>query len=512
MKRILLIAIMTMVTLSAAISQDVMVVTKGNGTKAVFNVNDIKDITFVDSKDNSVALNSIELTSSLSFKVSFTVNSVNAIEQAGVRYGHSADNIGIYTAEGSVDENGMGEAVVNSGLDYNTTYYVWAYIKVDGEYYYSDKAQVVTSAKYPVGKAVDMGLSVKWASCDLGALTENNTGLYLPWGDPTGNAYNSATYPWGEQNNLSSISGTKYDIARTAWGDKWRLPSQEEFQELIDNTTQEIIKDFGENKCSVLKMTSKINGNVIYLYRSGYKENGVLRSYDSYGYYWTGDNKISANGNNLPACRGVQSAANFNESSTDPHLCLTIRPVYGDVTNGEPGGEEREYVDLGLSRLWAKTNYGAIIASETGKRVAWGENVAKETYTKENYSMYVDGDYRDISKNDQGNYELINDGLDPVANEWGGKWHMPNYAEMTELIEQCTWTETTLNGVKGYNVTGPNGKSIFLPTGDDGEYWTGEGLPDSTDKEYAYRLKLSSHSIGYHYKYKGKYIRPVRKR
>ena len=85
MKRILLIAIMTMVTLSAAISQDVMVVTKGNGTKAVFNVNDIKDITFVDSKDNSVALNSIELTSSLSFKVSFTVNSVNAIEQAGVR-------------------------------------------------------------------------------------------------------------------------------------------------------------------------------------------------------------------------------------------------------------------------------------------------------------------------------------------------------------------------------------------------------------------------------------------
>jgi hypothetical protein len=41
---------------------------------------------------------------------------------------------------------------------------------------------------------------------------------------------------------------------------------------------------------------------------------------------------------------------------------------------------------------------------------------------------------------------------------------MPRKSEMEELLNNCTWEWATLNGVKGFNVTGPNGNSIFLPT------------------------------------------------
>lgn len=52
---------------------------------------------------------------------------------------------------------------------------------------------------------------------------------------------------------------------------------------------------------------------------------------------------------------------------------------------------------------------------------------------------------------------------------------MPTEGEIGELCNKCTWTQSVLNGVKGYEVTGPNGKSIFLPytNGENqGIYWS----------------------------------------
>ena len=61
---------------------------------------------------------------------------------------------------------------------------------------------------------------------------------------------------------------------------------------------------------------------------------------------------------------------------------------------------------------------------------------------------------------------------------------MPTLEEMQELVDECTWTKTALNGINGYNVMGPNGNSIFLPAagdregtdidglGSDGYYWS----------------------------------------
>ena len=45
----------------------------------------------------------------------------------------------------------------------------------------------------------------------------------------------------------------------------------------------------------------------------------------------------------------------------------------------------------------------------------------------------------------------------------GKEWRMPTAEEMLELIDKCEWKQKTIKGVKGAQVTGPNGKSIFLP-------------------------------------------------
>lgn len=67
---------------------------------------------------------------------------------------------------------------------------------------------------------------------------------------------------------------------------------------------------------------------------------------------------------------------------------------------------------------------------------------------------------------------------------WGSLWRMPTKAQMDELREKCTWMWTTMNGVKGYQVTGPNNNTLFLPAtghylgetlyeaGSNGNYWS----------------------------------------
>lgn len=47
--------------------------------------------------------------------------------------------------------------------------------------------------------------------------------------------------------------------------------------------------------------------------------------------------------------------------------------------------------------------------------------------------------------------------------KWGGSWRMPTYAELNELVDHCDWRWTNIDGVNGYQVTGPNGNSIFMP-------------------------------------------------
>lgn len=116
--------------------------------------------------------------------------------------------------------------------------------------------------------------------------------------------------------------------------------------------------------------------------------------------------------------------------------------------------EGHEYVDLGLSVLWATCNIGASRPDEYGKYFAWGETTSKWDFHS---STYKYDDSPNIGNDISGTQ------YDAAKVNWGDSWEMPSKDDWLELINLCKWTESTLNGHKGWLIEGPNGKTMFLP-------------------------------------------------
>lgn len=138
-------------------------------------------------------------------------------------------------------------------------------------------------------------------------------------------------------------------------------------------------------------------------------------------------------------------------------------------------------IDIGLSVRWADFNVGATKPEEYGGYYAWGEIEEKDTYTWDNYKWCIGSSntitkYCTSSRYGYVDNKTVLDLEDDVANmEWGGNWRIPTEDELDELIIKCNWVKTTLNGVNGYKVIGPNGNSIFFPAaGYDGGTSKGE--------------------------------------
>lgn len=152
-------------------------------------------------------------------------------------------------------------------------------------------------------------------------------------------------------------------------------------------------------------------------------------------------------------------------------------------TNTETVIDGHAYVDLGLpsGTLWATCNIGAERPEEYGNYYAWGETEPKPTYDYWNYVHSCYYVYGMLDYNDKFNYAKycsdpayawhgVADTLtileavdDPAVGNWGGGWHVPTLREMYELFENCTWSSTTLEGVRGLKVTASNGNSVFFP-------------------------------------------------
>ena len=193
---------------------------------------------------------------------------------------------------------------------------------------------------------------------------------------------------------------------------------------------------------------------------------------------------------------------------------------YPKIINGH------EYVDLGLPSglKWATCNVGANKPEDYGDYFAWGETERKTEYLKEN--SLSRGSRSKLRRRGliDGNNRLTSS-YDAARANWGGSWRMPTKDEMQELVDYCEWEWTEVNGVKGSNVTGPNGNSIFLPAaghrsgsslyydGDDGgygSYWS--STPDGGYDDRAYYLDFYD---GFEYVSRGFYrnfglpVRPI---
>ena len=165
-----------------------------------------------------------------------------------------------------------------------------------------------------------------------------------------------------------------------------------------------------------------------------------------------------------------------------------------------------EYVDLGLSVKWATCNVGASSPSAYGDYYAWGETSTKSSYTWVNYRFRTNGDSYEIVKfskynnqSDRGsvdNRTTLELSDDVARQKWGGSWRMPTITEFQELIDNCTWTWTTMNGVNGYKVTGKKSgftdRSIFLPAAGYryAEYRDGTNLSYAGERGYYWSSSL----------------------
>lgn len=133
---------------------------------------------------------------------------------------------------------------------------------------------------------VDLCLSVKWATCNVGANTPNEYGSYFAWGETKEkdiyNMQNSKTY--GDVNMINDIGGNpQYDAATANWGKGWRLPSKNELQELSDNCIWEWIVQEGHNGYRV----TGPNGNSIFFPAAGSRNGSNLNLVGKDGFCWS---------------------------------------------------------------------------------------------------------------------------------------------------------------------------------------------------------------------------------
>lgn len=394
----------------------------------------------------------------------------------------------------------------------------------------------LTMSAQTAGELVDMGLSVKWHSCNYGASKPSDLGTVYAFATTTVGGYSSSMmYPFYDRGTFSynlptdDIAGTAKDAAWADSDGSCRMATNDEWQELLDNCF--VTSTSVDGKAGFM-YTSKINGNSIFLPNSGDRWGQMSQTY--YGSQAKSASQATAIRNNgttvslstssspfegrpiRPVVEeagapltGITISADQTSLFANTSLQLKAMPVPDDakirnavwtssnpeiatvsnkglvkgvgdgsvtitVACGEISGSivlqvvkvetpaDEEYVDLGLSVRWAAKNLGATDANPTGDRYPWGYLTPDVIDSHLNYKYFNQLTFQyalpatDICGNKT---------YDAIAAATDGKAQLPNARQIEELIANCDYMETTVNGQKGILLTSrKNGKSIFLPT------------------------------------------------
>ena len=143
---------------------------------------------------------------------------------------------------------------------------------------------------FPENVYVDLGLSVKWATCNVGANTPEEYGDYYAWGEvETKESYEPNNYKFvngGSPVNDKNTLDIENDVAHKEWGGKWRMPSREEFDELIQNCTWTWTTQKGVNGFLVTSNKPGYTDRSIFLPAAGLRSLSELRRSGNIGFYW----------------------------------------------------------------------------------------------------------------------------------------------------------------------------------------------------------------------------------
>ena len=134
---------------------------------------------------------------------------------------------------------------------------------------------------------VDLGLpsGLKWATCNVGASRPGDYGKYYAWGETTTKSIYTLDNCASKDQSWGDIGGnSSRDAATASWGGDWRLPTKKEFEELREHCTWEWTTQNGHNG---YKVTSKKNGQSIFLPAAGWRYDAYETCVGKDGYYWS---------------------------------------------------------------------------------------------------------------------------------------------------------------------------------------------------------------------------------
>ena len=246
-----------------------------------------------------------------------------------------------HTEVNLTNENNMCDVKVESieleNLEPETTYYFRTYIYINGQYIYGDVKTFTTTVgeSASIAEAVDLGLSVKWASHNVGATKPEEYGGYYAWGETEEKEgyfeynYEHRDFVTGKYTDIGyNISASIYDVAHVDWKNGWRIPTSSEFVELIKECQWEDVECTGVKG---RKVTGK-NGNSIFLPFNGAKS-GLSESHKSgnSGCYWASTQySYSAGSMYTPIVLNITATGRLKPSGTSvlgAYLGLAVRPV-----------------------------------------------------------------------------------------------------------------------------------------------------------------------------------------
>ena len=366
------------------------------------------------------------------------------------------------------------------------------------------------------GEFIDMGVSVEWARCNMGTSYPEEIGSYYAWGETSPkSSFTWESYRFGTSANLSKyndqdnlkVLDREDDVVYRRYGGNHRMPTIGEWEELLNNCSVQEVKI--RNRKGHL-LTSKINGNTLFIPYSGYKQESQLHDGVRLRYWSSsisnGDRKYTARNLNETVY-----AYSYNYRGDDRYLGMPIRGIRAKYEQEVTAGE---LVDLGLSVKWASCNIGAERPEDVGYYYGWGEKRdGKKEFNWETYWHTNDATSAGITKYNNADGRKYLDWEDDVVHvKKKGNWRMPTIEEWEELRNNCDWEETTLNGIRGYRITSrTNSNSIFLPIGGyikdeqlhDGmraRYWSSSHT--NGDRQYTAR-NLNETVYAYSYNYRG---------
>ena len=246
---------------------------------------------------------------------------------------------------------------------------------------------------YELMVAVDLGLSVKWGSRNLGALTSQDAGNYYAWGETEPkDQFSWDNYKWYDGSSITKYNTTDHlsillpedDAASVTLGGEWRLPRESEFYELIKQCKWSSVE-----KGMIVEGP---NGNEVFIPYTGYMEDSVQST--SRGYYWTSTNVDNSYG----FFYGFENSNSFSQLC-DKYFGFAIRPVYGEIPHPTavklnkteatryPGGILQLYATVTPANAanrnvtWSSSNEGVATVDANGHVTVLGEGEAIITAT-----------------------------------------------------------------------------------------------------------------------------------